>query len=345
MSNFRLNPADQAQGARSEGPSKEGRSSFMDKLEGVVMPNPVVSPLIYEGEVSLLFAFAGTGKSFMSFQIARSLAMGERVFGLETASPQKVLYLDTEMTLQQLKARYDGIHFPENFVWEPLRDHSQEEAYSRIGKSVEKVKPQIVILDNISSLGAMDSNPEKIILILKYLRSLRDAHNLTVLIVAHTPKGQLGKPITEASFYGSSALGNFVDSSFALGTSSTGESYRYLMQLKSRISEKVYGETNVIELLLERDRKGFLGFTYQREVPEKELLSTRSHSDNSQLKAEACLLRSEGMSWNMIADTLEKPRDTVRVWAKDVPKGTTKNSRALKDVPSLSSLLDKIENS
>ena len=60
-----------------------------------------------EGELSILFADTGKGKSILAVQIAESIARGVAIKPLKlTSKPQKVLYLDFELSDKQFEMRY-----------------------------------------------------------------------------------------------------------------------------------------------------------------------------------------------------------------------------------------------
>src|SRR5262245_29791209 len=60
-----------------------------------------------EGELAILFADTGKGKSLLAVQIAESIAKGFSISPMQmTAKPQKVLYFDFELTAKQFEMRY-----------------------------------------------------------------------------------------------------------------------------------------------------------------------------------------------------------------------------------------------
>jgi RecA-family ATPase len=77
-----------------------------------------------EGELSILFADTGVGKSILAVQIAEAIAAGKDAFALGESStdlplpngtsPQPVLYLDFELSGRQFTDRYTGDGAPTN---------------------------------------------------------------------------------------------------------------------------------------------------------------------------------------------------------------------------------------
>ena len=68
---------------------------------------PLFGDLWLEGELSVMFAEAGCGKSLLAMQIADGIARGAALKPLDTpARRQKVIYVDLESPPEQIRARY-----------------------------------------------------------------------------------------------------------------------------------------------------------------------------------------------------------------------------------------------
>jgi hypothetical protein len=86
------------------------------------IPKMLFGELWYQGEITILFSDTNLGKSVLGVQIADSITKGSRIppFEME-AKPQKVLYLDFEMSDKQFEKRYsrnfeDHYFFSNNFI-------------------------------------------------------------------------------------------------------------------------------------------------------------------------------------------------------------------------------------
>jgi DNA-directed RNA polymerase specialized sigma subunit len=66
-----------------------------------------------------------------------------------------------------------------------------------------------------------------------------------MLVIGHTPKRDLSKPLTEDDMAGSKQLMNLCDSAFAIGKSLKESHLRYLKQIKTRSAEYKYDSGNV----------------------------------------------------------------------------------------------------
>jgi transcriptional regulator with XRE-family HTH domain len=80
---------------------------------------------------------------------------------------------------------------------------------------------------------------------MKQLKELKKKHGLSMLILAHTPKRDLTRPLTVNDIQGSKMVANFMDSAFAIGASTKGPTIRYIKQIKQRNTEPIYHAYNV----------------------------------------------------------------------------------------------------
>jgi len=78
--------------------------------EGEKLPpfRRLLGDLWIDGEISILFASSGVGKTLFAVQVADNLTRGENTEGLinDHKEPIKVAYLDFELTLRQFSGRY-----------------------------------------------------------------------------------------------------------------------------------------------------------------------------------------------------------------------------------------------
>ena len=104
--------------------------------------------------------------------------------------------------------------------------------------------------------------------------ALKKKRNLSLLLIAHTPKRDLPSPITQNHLAGSKKLYNFFDSVFAIGMSAKVSSLRYVKQVKVRAGAFRYDANNV--LVYEVDKvNGFLKFNFREFATEEEHLRHR----------------------------------------------------------------------
>ena len=78
------------------------------------VPKMLFGELWLEGELAVLFGDTGVGKSILATAIAESIARSHPVGPFEfTTKPQKVLYIDFDLSPKQFEMRYSADHEPE----------------------------------------------------------------------------------------------------------------------------------------------------------------------------------------------------------------------------------------
>ncbi len=255
----------------------------------------------HEGEITLLFADTGLGKSALAVQIARALAGGETVepFAMDT-EPQRVLYFDFELTDEQFAARYtdpdangcvtkSGTNdtecvtksgttdsgdaeqlFPDNFIrcapgnMDPIMDEDEDRysfLISSLAEMVEFTRSRVVIVDNITWLAASTEHSTAAQRLMRTLVDMRNKLGISILVLAHTPKIRRGLPIELKHLQGSKMLANFADNIVGMGKSSLSNDLRYLKPLKQRSTAERLSQETVHVLRLQRQGR-MLGFTF-----------------------------------------------------------------------------------
>jgi hypothetical protein len=220
-----------------------------------------------EGELAILFADTGVGKSILAVQIADGLTRGLQFPPLENESePQRVLYLDFELSGRQFAERYSQgpdrggkLRRPRRFspllersqiFWEgelPLGfDSVSEFLLSSIVKLVDDTGARILIIDNVSYLNDSTASTGPALRLMKILKDLKTKHELSILVLAHSPKRPYARAISLNDLQGSKMLSNFADNIFAIGRSLHEPDIRYIKHIKPRQSAITYDASNVI---------------------------------------------------------------------------------------------------
>jgi predicted XRE-type DNA-binding protein len=138
---------------------------------------------------------------------------------------------------------------------------------------------------------------------MKFLKSLKSKHGLSILALAHTPKRDASKPLGRNDLQGSKMLINFCDSSFAIGESARNVGLRYLKQIKARNTEIIFHAENV--LLANIVKSGnFLRFVFDRTGAEQEHLRVFTDKQREELIAKVKKLAEEGSTQKTIAEKL-----------------------------------------
>jgi len=229
---------------------------------GVSTPSPdkLFGDFWYRGELCILFADTNVGKSILAVQIGNALASGQpvEVLGAQL-QPEPVLYFDFELSGAQFESRYtsntNGCYtFDRNFYRVVLNPDATgagrfknyaEYMTNALENIIITSKARTIILDNITCMRSSTQAAESAITLMRNLQAIKNRYQLSILVLAHTPKRNAGRPITRNDLQGSKMLLNFADSAFAIGESQTTAGVRYLKQIKQRSGTQYYGADNV----------------------------------------------------------------------------------------------------
>ena len=223
-----------------------------------------------ENEVCCLFADANVGKSILAVQIGNHI--GENVL----KDSETVLYYDFELSKKQFELRYSDdangtFNFSDRFIRveldnDAIRDYckNSRKAFDdvimeAIEANIAKYNSRVLIVDNLSWLVNMKDTPLTAGKLMQKLCEIKKKYKVSVLVLSHTPKRNLGSPITQNSLSGSKKLPNFFDSMFAVGMSLKDPSLRYVKQIKVRTGKFKYDASHVMVCKIEKDGP-FLGF-------------------------------------------------------------------------------------
>lgn len=245
-------------------------------------PNKLWKEFWFENEVCCLFADANVGKSILAVQIGNAIAKTLR--GEDT-----ILYYDFELSKKQFELRYtneeskETYNFNDRFIRveldsDAVKDYCEctkkefdEVVMEAIEVNINKFHSKILIVDNLSWLVNMRDTAVTAGKLMKRLCDIKKKYGASILVLSHTPKRNLGSPLTQNSLSGSKKLTNFFDAMFAVGMSLKDPSLRYVKQIKVRTGEFKYGQDHV-ELCKIEKNGSFLGFTHVGYSTEEEQL-------------------------------------------------------------------------
>lgn len=192
----------------------------------------------WENELVFLFADSGIGKSILATQIACEIAKGESECMDVEMHPQSVLYFDFELSDRQLARRYQNADFPKSLIRCTISEEVDSDEFNM--NVIEGIKDKlldtgakVMILDNLSYLSTQTAEAEYAGAIMDGLTRLKREMNISIMVIAHTPKIEEWKPLSKTNMAGSKILSNFADGVFAIGRTKTGG--RYLKLLKTRM--------------------------------------------------------------------------------------------------------------
>mgnify|MGYP001161912922 CR=1 FL=1 len=298
----------------------EVRTANQVLKDASLQPDPIFlyQPLVTQGELVILFADTGIGKTALSVQMAVHIAKQQ----------YHVLYVDLELSDKQFEKRYrndEGIHFrfPETFfragycVLKKFPDMGYEDFFIASLKSrIEETKATVVVIDNMTKIVAGSTDTAKsTIPIMNSLSEMKFDQGLTFLILEHNKKVDEWRPISLNDLQGSKMKSNFADSVFTIGKSATDKNIRYIKQLKVRRSELEYDTDNVLVCRISKD-DGYLGFRQVGFANEMELLRLPSEDLRATKVETARQLKDQGLSNVAIANELGVSEGAVRKWLK-----------------------------
>lgn len=251
----------------------------------------------FEHEISLLFADTGAGKSILAVQIAKELS----------EKGIKVLLLDFELSARQFFQRYSGVTFSNNLLRAEIDpdalppDDFEYVLIENIKEAIRQHKAEVLIVDNLTFLRTETEKAKDALPLMKIIKQLTRELNISTLLLGHTPKRDLSRPITNNDLAGSKMLMNFVDSAFAIGKSASDSGLRYLKQIKVRSAEMKYDAGNVVTMELVNDG-GFLRFEFKSFDDEQTHLKEAREDEIKARNEQIVSLAHEGYSTREIGE-------------------------------------------
>lgn len=306
-------------------------NEWIDEASNRPMPCKLFGQLWFEHEICILFSDSNLGKSILAVQIADAVSRGNNAMGMAMeARPQIVLYFDFELSDKQFEVRYigdDGTHykFSPNLKRVEINpdvvdypDGCDFEEYIKISlqQAVEELGAKVIILDNITYLSRETERAKDALPLMKWLKSFGRKYDLSILVLAHTPKRNMANPITKNDLQGSKMLYNFCDGCFAIGESTQSSQLRYIKELKQRNVAFAFDADNVIVCEIVKP-DNFLMFRFVEYGCESEHLRQLTKNKRDTMIERAKELSRQGKSEREIAKELGvKSHVTIHNWLK-----------------------------
>ncbi|HUH35295.1 MAG TPA: AAA family ATPase [Moheibacter sp.] len=298
-------------------------NEWLELAKSTPIPEMLFGEFWHEGEISILFSDSNLGKSILSVQIADSISKGQQIPGFKLeAKKQPVLYFDFELSAKQFEVRYSvkneaqkifeqHYNFDDNFKrieMNPDADIPTETIFENhlnqsLEQSITETGAKILIIDNITYLKDETERSKDALPLMKYLKALKSKYGLSILALAHTPKRDLSRPITQNDLGGSKMLYNFIDSCFAIGQSNTDKNLRYIKQIKARNTAMIYDTENVMICQIDKPYN-FLAFDFIEFGAERQHLKQVTEKDRESVIEQAKELSQKGYSQRKIASEL-----------------------------------------
>ena len=310
-------------------------NEWLNEAKNTPVPEMLFSEFWHENEICVLFADSNLGKSILAVQIADSISKGEQIKGFKLeAKKQPVLYFDFELSVKQFEVRYsvksqtqkvfeNHYSFDDNFKRieiNPETEIPKESDFEKylnqsIEQSIIETRAKILIIDNITYLKTEMEQSKNALPLIQHLKTLKSKYNLSILALAHTPKRDLSRPISQNDLQGSKMIFNFIDSCFAIGQSTTDKSIRYIKQIKARNTAMIYDTENVIVCQIDKPYN-FLAFEFLDFGAEREHLKQITEKDRESLIEQAKELSEKGYSQRAISKELSISLGAVNKYLK-----------------------------
>ena len=305
----------------------KGANEWLEIASRQKVPRKLFGNFWSEGEVSVLFAGTGLGKSILSVQIADSISSGKPILGLEMELEKTpVLYFDFEISDLQFRIRNTN-YFGDIYTFDPNfhrvtfdSDYEKLDDINNHNLILENIEALVVqtniknlVIDNISYLNNDVEKAKDASTFIKNLKALSKKYGLSILVVGHTPKRDESRPLDLNDLSGSKMISNLVDSVFAIGSSQKDSNYRYIKQLKCRSAEMLYTSENIIVCQIDKYpsklEMKFVEYGYEQDhLREIDKLSRIN---------DAKRLKTEGKSNVEIGKHFGVTEGAVRAWLKE----------------------------
>ncbi len=297
----------------------------------------IAGSLVIRYEMTFLIGPTNGGKTLFAVQMAEDSARGFSSLGLvyESKEGLKTLYVDLELSKRQWLKRYsDGNGKPYVFS-----DNLQRASFNRdcelpaninfetyllneILAEVQSRGIELIVIDNLTALISANEKARDAGPFMNRLNRIKAQHNLTIVVIAHTPKRDATKPLLLNDLLGSAVLGNLCDAAFALGKSSLDPDLRYVKQLKVRTSDFEYGADNILLYRLQ-NKSNFLGYEFDSCGVESDHLATHhsaaTGTGGKRMREAKEFLQNELRGGEVLAEVIkQKARDAKIIGKSDI---------------------------
>jgi len=299
-------------------------NDWINEAKNLKIPARLLGNFWFESEMVILFASGGVGKTLLAYQTAAGISEGKNILIFEAETPPQItLYLDLELSAKQIESRYsnhwqDHYIFNDNFFRAEINTDSEipdnvkfdEFIIHQVEVAVIQTGAKILIVDNITIFTDEQEKAKVALKLMKQLKRLKAKYQLSILVLAHTPKRDASRPITRNDISGSSMILNFTDSAFAIGESAKDPDVRYLKQVKpGRFSSTVYDANNILVCKI-ANTLNFTQYEFLRFGKEDEHL--KQFNQKADRDSEILKLHQQGLSLRDIAQKIGLSAEAVR---------------------------------
>ena len=221
----------------------------------------ILYPLVKEGQLGIIFGKSGEGKSIFAMEIANFIAKGKSdwdFFRVDT-DPQKVLYINFELSQSSLANRYKANKFSNdltiltmlNYEYNNFLQYGQKNEV-RLNKSLDTIEQlalkydtKIIFIDNLSNIADSVEQASEADRFISDLYGRMKAKNITIIFLGHTPKVSNSSAITQNQLKGSSSLSKTFEVMIGFQRSNNDKNISHIKQVKTRDVDNIFDELNV----------------------------------------------------------------------------------------------------
>jgi len=339
-----LTPQPQAQ-TKTKLLSTKPCDAWIDEAEAEPPITPLFDMFWIEGELTFLFGSTNVGKTILAVQIADAIAKGAKVQSFDgPQKPMKVCLFDFELSARQFSKRYrdesgNRYKFSPNFLRAEINRHakipkgvnSQDFLLEEIEQTIIEHRLEVVVIDNLTALLSNITETKDALEFMDKLKTLKLRHNISMLVLSHTAKRDLNRPITKNDMAGSMHLMNLCDAAFCIGESMKESNVRYLKQIKVRDAEFIYDSGNVATFRIVKNGS-YLCFEHTGFDAEKEQLRDRTEAEINELNEKIIALHQSepNLSYSEIAKRLNTSKMRV---SRVLKKALNKQNSGVSNTP------------
>lgn len=277
-------------------------ADFMHDLTNLdTKREPIISELLYEGDVWMLAADSGAGKSTIVTNILMSLSSAYPLFGVLETRMKRVYMLQTEGDYEESVSRIrlmnkripiDG----NNISWDCFKflDLNVAGAIEGLTQRIKDTQffPEVIIIDPIYKLTSLDiSEGPGALQVVKLSDMLKETFGATIILIHHNTKDSFvisdGKRFEKKdAYYGHSFIKNHIRTSYSL--SQEKENHPTLTRKKGR------GKDSLDKIALVYDSETM---TCQMEIQKGSVL------DRIKVFAATCKLQNKTTDFNEVQTT------------------------------------------
>lgn len=161
----------------------------------VELPDWLIPGLVLRNGLTLFYGDAGSYKTTLTIYMGYSLMTGTEFFGIPIDGNYRVLYVEQDESISILKDQVQKIGYPEDIficcklpvLW------NGKEFNQDFHNSLKALKPDVVFIDALTTLGIDDITRPPAALCLDALRRIANDKNLSIVLLHH--ENLQGKPL------------------------------------------------------------------------------------------------------------------------------------------------------